>query len=393
MAQRIGKAAGGGRERLLALWLAAALLAASTAACSEVPDWVNPGSWYRGVVGSDSDASEEAGALPPPGGDAGTAQAEETEAPVPGADEPFPNLASVPDTPPATTTPEAAERLVSGLIADRENARYTDEVLRGETEAAISSLYQPPVPLEGTAAATPGAEELAQVEAPVSEPWPVQPAAAEPLEPPAASELATSLPAIPSTTPSAEPQAAAPSGSAISSQPLAEPGRVASTEEFRNKFNKTFESSGPQTFNPQAYASAGGPAGDLSAFSAEAESYGSVSFLAAVVYFVSGGADLTADARAVLQDIAQLHRRTGGVVRVVGHASQLTREMPEPEARQLNFDLSAKRARTVAETLVALGVPPERIAAVAAGDLQPTAAEDRPQGEAENRRAEIFIQY
>lgn len=72
-------------------------------ACTEVVESLNPARLFQG---------ETAG--PPP----------------PGADQPFPNLATVPDKPRPASTPAEVEAIREGLIADRERARHTDEELR-----------------------------------------------------------------------------------------------------------------------------------------------------------------------------------------------------------------------------------------------------------------------
>ena len=53
---------------------------------------------------------------------------------LPGADQPYPNLATVPERPTPTTTREERRALVSELQAELEQARRTDKALRAETE-------------------------------------------------------------------------------------------------------------------------------------------------------------------------------------------------------------------------------------------------------------------
>jgi outer membrane protein OmpA-like peptidoglycan-associated protein len=96
--------------------LAAAL---ALAGCSSVPDALNPVEWYEGttdtVGGWFSDDEPQA---------AGT----QANAPT-GSDDsnqPFPNLASVPERPTPSTTEEERAAIQQGLVADRDSARYTD---------------------------------------------------------------------------------------------------------------------------------------------------------------------------------------------------------------------------------------------------------------------------
>lgn len=97
---------GGAPRRPFARLGAAALLLGGLAACSAAPDWARPSAIYGG---------EKPAAAPADGAA-------------------FPDLADVPDQKPQTTSPERQKEIASGLAADREQARHTDQVLRGGTE-------------------------------------------------------------------------------------------------------------------------------------------------------------------------------------------------------------------------------------------------------------------
>ena len=87
------------------------------AACSSVPDWVNPVKAYDSVFGSSPS--------PAPAARTQTAQRGGS-----------PNLSSVPARP---QTSSAAERsqATQGLVADRGNARYTDDIVRSDDEGGV----------------------------------------------------------------------------------------------------------------------------------------------------------------------------------------------------------------------------------------------------------------
>ncbi|MFQ5985669.1 MAG: hypothetical protein ACE5LL_09190, partial [Alphaproteobacteria bacterium] len=123
-AERVGFLAHRGRPaRVLAL--VGCLMGPS--ACSAVPDYVNPVSWYEGVTG----------------GFGGGAEEEQLAGPVPGEDQPYPNLASVPERPEEAPSPAEMGALAEGLIADREHAQYTGEVIRRSEEYGESALAAP----------------------------------------------------------------------------------------------------------------------------------------------------------------------------------------------------------------------------------------------------------
>ena len=113
---------------------------------------------------------------------------------------------------------------------------------------------------------------------------------------------------------------------------------------------------------------------------------------AAVIRFGHGSATLTQQDRALIRHMAELAKRSGGVLVVVGHASGRTREMDPVSHELVNLEASAKRANVVADALIAAGVHPQQLIVNAVGASDPAVDESMPSGEAENRRAEIFLQ-
>lgn len=110
--------------------------------CGAVPDRVNPFAEPKPVEqGSILDTSK-----------------------VPGGEDPFPNLADVPDRPSYRLTEEQRQRTVEGLVADRDNASLSDRPVVGpEAEAAAAKaaalkqrIEVEPVPPFGSKLATIG---------------------------------------------------------------------------------------------------------------------------------------------------------------------------------------------------------------------------------------------
>ncbi len=113
---------------------------------------------------------------------------------------------------------------------------------------------------------------------------------------------------------------------------------------------------------------------------------------AGVIYFHNGSASLSAKDRAVLRQIARLQRQNGAVVQVVGHASMWTRSNTDLQRQAaVNQNLSVVRASAVARTLRQFGVSAGRIQTAAVGAQQPVYVESMPNGEAGNRRVEIYF--
>src|SRR5271166_6152762 len=206
-------------------WAARAALAAgwcmSLAACSSVPDSVNPVAWVHHLEG---------GAI------------EQPRPPPPGATQPYPNLASVPDKPVATD-PKLRAQIASALIADRTNAQYVasqQPIPDPSNPQASPHLFgagtaRPPTPpgapgaAPGAAPAVPGAAgapgsaqsatpaataSLVAAEAPPAKPEPAGPPASGSRPARAAAEAAA--PAGPAATPAAPagPAAGAATGAA-----------------------------------------------------------------------------------------------------------------------------------------------------------------------------------
>ncbi len=110
-----------------------------------------------------------------------------------------------------------------------------------------------------------------------------------------------------------------------------------------------------------------------------------------LVYFAIGSAQLGASDRGVLRQIADLQRAYGGVIRIVGHASSRTENMPMDKHQQTNVNIADTRAKAVAQLLVRFGVRPLFVQVAGASDRQPLYPEIMPAGEAANRRAEVYL--
>ncbi len=298
--------------------------------CTEVPDYANPAEWYRSAV----DVFDDDAPPPPP--------AEE----VPGAHESFPSVGDVPESPNLEIELSELESVGEGLAADRESAKYTDEILRSDDDGSI------PLPM---------------VDEPLSS-----------FEQPPTTQFATTQ-------------------YATLQQPVqSAPG---TNLDVKTLFASLFQSSGPQGVAP-AVSSAGSALSTTVVASANgtfpatpALSSGIGSSKAAVIYFAGGSAKINADGRNALHRVADLHKQRGGVIRVVGHASNRTSEVSAEQHELINFNISYKRARAVADELISHGVAADKVVVISRSDSEPAYHEWMPSGEAGNRRAEVFIDF
>lgn len=114
----------------------------------------------------------------------------------------------------------------------------------------------------------------------------------------------------------------------------------------------------------------------------------------AVVYFPGDGVKLSKAGQAQVRAAVTAFKADGGqgTIRVVGHASSRTPNMPVEKHLETIFAKSQARANAVAQALIHAGVPATKVLIDAVGDSQPVYYESMPKGEDGNRRAEIFVQ-
>ena len=115
--------------------------------------------------------------------------------------------------------------------------------------------------------------------------------------------------------------------------------------------------------------------------------------LAGVIYYANGQSDLRGDDWTLLSQIAEKAKRTGAKVVVYGHASHHTKAKNVLQAILTNIKVSNNRAVKIMSGLWAYGVPLENIKTMAMFDTRPVAEENNLQGQAANRRSEIYLYW
>lgn len=144
------------------------------------------------------------------------------------------------------------------------------------------------------------------------------------------------------------------------------------------------------TFNESVTAPPPAPAG---ATATVASASGSAVGEPAVVKFRHGSDNISTRNRRRLASIVERHKAQGGTIRVVGHASSRTRNLPVLQHKLANFRISLDRAHAVARELIRQGVRPSDVFVEARSDGEPLYFESMPAGEAENRRAEVYLEF
>lgn len=263
-----------------------------------------------------------------------------------------PSLTSVPSRP-AAGSASVRDRVVEGLISDRENARYTDEAIR----------------LQGS---------TREVETPqaASAPEPVSPPAPAPVT----AQIAVTPPPAP-PAPSTQIVAPAPPPPARIAAPAVATPQIASAPTVMAPQPSTASS---QSVVVDMSALDGGGYNPVSAqISREAQ--------VATIQFGHSSSRLDARDQQLISTVASVARQNGGNILVVGHASSRTIQLPKSTHEVANFQVSFARANAVAQALIRAGVSAERVTVEAVSDDQPIYSEAMPTGEAGNRRAEIYI--
>lgn len=380
-----------GQHRLLKCMMIAIGSSLALSACSKVPDAINPAAWYDS---SNSSAANES--ANPNEGKIDKQTSGET-----------PNLARV------DQQMAQRENMTSGLTADTEGRKYADSVQR-QDEAAQSSLYA-----EDKAPAAPQVE--AQGAAPAPQPaTPVTTAEAAP-----APTITTKAPPTPTVTQSAQGTTDQGNVTSVSSGPDptygVDPGMrdrlrqqlaeiQARAADQGSLIPSDLDNAGDG--NSTVIISSGGVETSMAASAMQFQNVGSqqlaglatgpvsnngalplpsASTKVATILFKNGSSGLDANDRKILADVARLQRENNATVRVIGHASQRTRNLDISTHKLANYKVSIKRANQVATELQRMGIASEKILTAAVGDNHPIYLEVMPSGEAGNRRTEIYL--
>ena len=355
-----------------------------------------------------------------------------------------PDLANLPSRP-ATTAPAQQQAAAQSLAADGAQARYSADALRAGTEAAAAppgAADMPPSAQLAMADAPPTTDVAPSAQAPA--PRPAAPVAASAPPPSALTQGTAAVPvagvpvaaapmsaASPAAVAAARPAGAQPAvpantpvrgatftGSRVASdaqlgfRPSAAPPLDPSISQWvpqpvMARYRQTASIAGVAPVRvaavPQKGAAAspevmsGAVMSNFDAVSAPGAGIAGVnggSSASATVYFPGDGTTLSTAARTEIRNAVTQYKSMGGAgsIRVVGHASSRTANMPVEKHLETIFQKSQARANAVAQELIREGVPAARVLIDAVGDSQPVYYESMPQGEEGNRRAEIFLQ-
>jgi len=332
----------------------APLLALLLAGCSSLPASINPVSWWHDLQGGK--IAEE---RPPP----------------PGADQPYPNLATVPPKP-AQPDRAALTNISNALIADRANAQHiaaaapiADPSLPSASPGLFGRGTVPPPPPPGSAQAS---ASMAAAEAPPAPATPSPPAngpeAAAPAKAPVSTVQSTPLappgaaqepPAVEAAPPpplpvSPPPPANLPGVASIAPSPAAAPALPPAPPAPAVPVAAAPADVPPPPPAPAPEATPASPPAAPTTVATGAPAPPSPPSPANTVSvtFVTGSAELPAVGTDTLKQLAG--RRGSGIIAVTGFGDAASNE---PDAQSAALALGLSRAKAMAAALAAAGVP------------------------------------
>ena len=113
----------------------------------------------------------------------------------------------------------------------------------------------------------------------------------------------------------------------------------------------------------------------------------------ATLSFKTGSSNVDQVGLKKIRKIVELAKKRDAKVKIIGHASTRTKDMPAPEHKVVNFVISDKRAQSVAKAFIDLNFPKEKLLTEAVSDSKPLFKENMPAGTQANQRTEIFLIY
>jgi outer membrane protein OmpA-like peptidoglycan-associated protein len=289
----------------------------------------------------------------------------------------YPNLASVPPPPNRGLTAAQREKLTQSLIADRTNAKYTDERLRAGFPAVSAAAPPPPPPpvpeVVNAAPAKPGGS-AAPPPAPAPAPAPASgealaapaPGSGQVLrksgEPPEPGPMESSLevPKVRSTPNPEQVQAASPPP-----YPTPAPTAANAPPATPRLQSPPAPAPLPAALDSNAYQSPPPPPA-LAPLASSGRSVqkapGPAAGPVAEIRFAADSTSLSAEDRQTIGNIVPLYQQNPGKIRIIGYAGA-----GSGAVEQLNsFRAALDRAQAVAAALTQAGIPSDKIAVEAA---------------------------
>ena len=119
-----------------------------------------------------------------------------------------------------------------------------------------------------------------------------------------------------------------------------------------------------------------------------------IQFRVATINFRSGSSIVDGEGLKKIKKIAKIANERNARIKIIGHASERTKDMPITEHKIVNFMISDKRAHSVANIFIDKhNFPSDKLITEAVSDTKPLFKEIMPAGTKANQRTEIFLIY
>ena len=119
-----------------------------------------------------------------------------------------------------------------------------------------------------------------------------------------------------------------------------------------------------------------------------------IQYRVATINFYSGSSQVDGSGLRKIKKIAKIANERDAKIKIVGHASKRTRDMPLAKHKLVNFNISDKRAQSVADIFIKKhNFPSNNLITEAVSDTKPLFKENMPAGTKANQRTEIFLIY
>ena len=119
-----------------------------------------------------------------------------------------------------------------------------------------------------------------------------------------------------------------------------------------------------------------------------------IQFRVATINFYSGSSQVDGSGLSKIKRVAKIAKEREAKIKIVGHASRRTKDMPLAKHKLVNFNISDKRAQSVADVFIKkYNFPSNNIFTEAVSDTKPLFKENMPAGTKANQRTEIFLIY
>ena len=118
-----------------------------------------------------------------------------------------------------------------------------------------------------------------------------------------------------------------------------------------------------------------------------------VQFKIGIINFTSGSSFLSYQDKKKIKKIIKLANKKNATVKIVGHASTRTKDMPVIQHKLANFNISDMRAKSVEKEFILNKFPASNLITEAVSDSKPLFHESMPAGTYGNQRTEIYLIY